>query len=179
MGTVLLMSFIAVLLLFLGLAALQPGEFTLSRSILVHASPENCYRLVENFHRWISWSPWESLDPDMVRTYEGPASGAGALYRWSGKKKVGAGTMTLYQCQPPEKLSIQLDFLRPMKATNQIEFTFQSEGWDTRVTWTMRGRKNFFVKALHLVFNMEKMVGPDFEKGLAQLKAAAESQKGK
>jgi hypothetical protein len=115
------------------------------------------------------------MDPAMKRTFEGPAAGAGAMYSWVGNSKVGEGKMTLTASKASENIHIQLDFLKPMKATNQTEFTFKTEGKQTLVTWSMTGTKNFISKIFCLFMNMDKMVGGDFEKGLAELKTVAES----
>ncbi len=157
--------------------AMQSEDFRIARSATIAAAPAEVFPQVNDFHRWEQWSPWAKLDPAMKTTYEGPATGEGSAYSWSGNNKVGAGKMTVLKSQPPERLLIQLDFLRPMKVTNTAEFTFEPKGRSTVVTWTMTGKKNFMAKAFHLVMNMEKLVGPDFEKGLAQLKAVVESPK--
>lgn len=158
-------------------ASLRPNHFKISRSILVSSPAKACFDQVNNFHQWEKWSPWAKLDPNMKTLYEGPDSGEGAVYSWNGAGKVGAGKMTVVKSQPAQLIEIQLDFLRPMKVTNQTLFTFEPEGNGTRVNWSMTGRNNLVAKVFHLLMNMEKMVGPDFEKGLEGIKAAAESEK--
>jgi hypothetical protein len=155
--------------------ALRPPEFRLSRSISIAASPSVVFPHVNDLHQWEPWSPWARLDPNMKQTYEGAPAGTGATYHWVGNKEVGEGKMTITENRPPELIQIQLDFLKPFAATNQTEFTFQPQGNETLVTWTMSGKNNFMAKAAHLVMNIEKRVGSDCEKGLAQLKSVCET----
>ena len=170
------LSVLAVAILaFVVVVALQPSEFKISRSITVAAPPSALFPLVNDFRRWKDWSPWEKMDPAMIRTFEGPSSGEGAAYAWAGNRDVGVGKMTLLKSQPPERINIQLDFLEPMAATDFAEFTFKPEGTGTVVTWTMSGRNNFISKAICLFMNMDTMVGAQFEKGLAELKSLAEA----
>lgn len=157
--------------------ARQPEDFRIARSATIAAAPSAVFPEVDDFHRWDDWSPWARIDPAMKQTYSGPPSGKGSGYQWDGNSKAGAGAMTIVESKPPHRIVIQLEFLRPFKATNTAEFTFEPKGPGTEVTWAMTGKKNFFFKAMHLVMNMDKMVGPDFEKGLAQLKAIAEGKK--
>ena len=130
---------------------------------------------VNDFHHWDAWSPWAKLDPTMKYTYEGAPSGAGAIYTWSGNAKVGEGRMTLIESHPSNLISIKLQFLKPFAATNTAEFTFTPEGDRTAVTWNMTGHNNFLFKAVSLFMNMDKTVGGDFEKGLAQMKSVVEA----
>ena len=160
--------------LFLAVASMQPEDFKLSRSATIRSPPAEVFTYVNDFHKWETWSPWAKMDPNMKTTYLGEAMGAGAAYAWAGDHTVGEGKMTILKSQAPESIVIQLDFLRPMAATNMCEFTFKQEGPGTVVTWSMSGKNNFIAKALHLVMNMDKVVGSDFEKGLAQLKSVAE-----
>lgn len=169
---------IALLMLgavFIIVVRLQPTEFTVTRTAAVSAPPDVVFARVNDFRNWAGWSPWEKMDPAMEKTFEGPASGEGSSYAWSGNKKVGQGKMTLLKSLPPEFIQIRLEFLKPMKATNLAEFTFKPEGQGTTVTWSMSGRNNFVAKAFCLLVNMDKMVGGDFEKGLSQLKSLAEA----
>ncbi len=167
---------LAVVLVVFGIVAnMQPADFKVERSVVVSAPASIVFAQVNDFHKCGAWSPWEKMDPAMKRTFEGPAEGTGAVYSWVGNSKVGEGKMTLTQSKPTELIQIQLDFIKPMKATNQTEFTFTPEGAGTKVTWAMTGKKNFFAKAMCLFMNMDKMVGGDFEKGLAGIKAQAEA----
>ncbi len=147
----------------------------MQRATTIAAPADVVFAQVNDFHNWPVWSPWEKLDPAMKRTHEGAASGVGAVYSWSGNDKAGEGRMTLTESHPSELVGIKLDFIRPFAATNTVNFTFKQTGAQTAVTWTMEGDKNFGAKAFGLFVNIDKMVGDDFERGLAQLKSLAES----
>lgn len=155
--------------------ATRPAEFRLSRSRTIQAPPDVAHSYVSDFHRWQAWSPWEKLDPAMKRDHSGAPSGTGAVYHWAGNRDVGEGRMTITDSQPPRSVTIRLEFLEPFATTNITQFDFAPSGAGTHVTWTMTGRNNFMAKAFSLVMDMEKMVGPDFEKGLANLDAATAS----
>lgn len=164
----------ALILLFVVVVAMQPNDFKVSRSATMAATAEVVFAQVNDFHKWNAWSPWEALDPNMKRTFDGSASGTGAVYAWVGNDKVGEGRMTIAESKPSEKIRIDLEFLKPFESKSTAEFTFAPEGGGTKVTWTMFGKNNFIGKAFCLFMNMDKMVGGDFEKGLAQMKSAAE-----
>jgi hypothetical protein len=132
---------------------------------------------VNDFHNWNAWSPWAKIDPAMKQTYEGAPAGTGAIYSWNGDNKVGEGRMTLKESRPNELIRIKLEFMRPFKAINDAEFAFKPDGNQTMVTWSMSGRKNFMFKAFGLFMSMDKMVGGDFEKGLASMKSIVETRK--
>jgi uncharacterized protein YndB with AHSA1/START domain len=154
-------------------AATKPDDFRIERSTTIKASPEKVSAYVTDFKQWAAWSPWEAKDPAMKRTYSGAATGKGAVYGWEGNKEVGTGRMEILDVQP-QKVTIKLDFLSPFEAHNTAEFTMQAEGDSTKVTWSMFGPANYMTKVMSVVMSMDKMVGPDFEAGLAKLKAAAE-----
>lgn len=170
---------VAVVVIIMGLALLQPNSFAVSRSIVVQAPAEKIYPLVSDFHQWRRWSPWENLDPNMKRTFAGAAGGAGAVYSWEGNDTVGAGRMEIVAAQPAAKVDIKLDFLRPIASQNSTVFELRPEGDGTKVVWTMSGPSSFMTKLMGVFVSMDKMIGPDFEKGLANLKAAAENATGK
>ena len=155
-------------------AAMQPEDFRIQRSTTVKAPPERIYPHIADFRAWGPWSPWEKKDPAMKRTFSGPDSGVGAAYAWEGDKNVGTGKMTILEATAPGKVVIKLEFLKPFEATNTAEFTLQPQGGSTTITWAMTGKNNFLAKLMCVFMNMEKMVGPDFEAGLAGLKAIAE-----
>jgi len=154
----------------------RPGEFSVSRSATIGAPPAKVFPNVNELQKWEAWSPWAKLDPDCKTTFEGPAAGTGAVMRWDGNNKVGKGSMTVTDSRPSELVRFRLDFLKPFKGTNTAEFTFRPESNGTFVNWSMKGTNNFVGKAMSLVMNCEKMVGPQFEKGLAQLKAVSETK---
>lgn len=147
--------------------------YTVQRSAVSTADRATLHALVNDFHRWQEWSPWEGLDPAMERTYDGPPSGTGAIYEWSGNRKAGAGRMEIVS-DTPDRTEIALDFLKPFKSSSTTIFTFDPEGQHTRVTWTMTGKKTLATKVFTLVKSMDSLVGPDFERGLARLTDVAE-----
>ncbi len=160
---------------FLIVVAMRPAEFRISRRALIGAPPPVVFAQVNDFHYWEAWNPWGKIDPAMQQTYEGPASGKGARYAWVGNKEVGEGRMTITESRPSDLILIKLEFLKPFPAVNTTEFTFQPEGDQTLVTWTMTGRHNFMVKAVCLFMNMDRMIGGQFEKGLAAMKSVVET----
>ena len=147
--------------------------FRLARSIVIDAPAAAVFPHINDFHAWAGWSPFEKMDPEVAKTFTGPASGKGAGYAWVGKKS-GSGSMEIIQSDAPSKVVIDLKFTKPMKANNVAEFTFEPEGAGTRVTWAMSGPLTLVSKLMHSVFPMEKMVGPQFEAGLRDLKAISE-----
>ena len=165
-----------VVLIFIGIVCMQPDDFKISRSLAVAASPQKVFDQVNDFHNWQAWSPWVKLDPNAKIKFEGPDAGLGAVFKWSGNQQVGEGSNTITESRPGELIKIKLDFLKPFQATNTAEFTFVPEGQTTIVTWSMYGKNNFVGKAMSLLMNCDKMVGGQFEKGLASLKAVVEAQ---
>ena len=165
----------AVVIIFLGVVAMQPADFRIERSAAIAAPPADVFAQVNDFHNWTAWSPWEKLDPALKKTYSGAAAGGGAVYEWAGNDQVGTGRMTLTDSQPSNLIRIKLEFIKPFEATNTTEFLLTPDGGGTKVTWSMTGNNNFMAKAAGLFMNMEKMVGGDFEKGLAQMKTVAEA----
>ena len=172
-----LLVLIALVAVLAAVVASRPSEFRVQRTAVIAAPPAAVFAQVNDFHRWGAWNPWGKLDPTMKQTYEGPASGTGAIYSWAGNDQVGEGRMTILESSPGESVRIKLEFLKPFAATNQADFTFKGEGAQTSVTWTMSGKKNFIQKAFCMFMDMDKMVGGDFEKGLAQMKAVVEGKK--
>ncbi|MCT7298918.1 SRPBCC family protein [Ralstonia sp. CHL-2022] len=159
----------------LGFAATRPNTFRVQREIDIKAPPEKVFALINDFHRWTAWSPWEKRDPAMKRAYGGPANGKGANYAWDGSREVGAGRMEIVDSTSPSRIQIQLDFLKPFEARNTAEFTLKPAGDVTHVTWAMYGPSPFISKVMGLFFSMDAMIGKDFEAGLANLKSAAQS----
>ncbi|MBI1348043.1 polyketide cyclase [bacterium] len=159
---------------FLTYGAMLPNEYRIQRSTTVHTDPSVVFRQVYNFHNWEKWSPWIHLDPDAVHTFSGPEFGEGAKFAWNGNDKAGEGDMTIVRSQPGEWLDIKLHFVRPMEDTANVNFTFVPTDDGTEVTWTMSGTHNFIGKIICHFMNMDKMLGGDFERGLASLKQASE-----
>jgi len=156
-------------------AAMQPNEYTVTRSTTIAAPPADVFALVNDFHKWDTWSPWAKLDPAMKTSFEGAPAGPGSIYKWVGNSDVGEGRMTILDNKPGEMIRIKLEFIKPFESNSTTEFQFKPEGSGTNVNWTMTGENNLISKAFGLVMGgMDKMVGPDFEKGLVQMKAAAE-----
>jgi hypothetical protein len=148
--------------------------YTVERSVTIDAPLARIYNQIADFHRWVNWSPWEDLDPDLKRTYSGAEKGVGAAYAWSGNRKAGQGRMEITETSEPSKVRIDLQFEKPFKARNEIVITVVREGSDARVTWSMTGQNNLVTKVMGVFKSMDKMIGPDFEKGLARLKATTE-----
>ncbi len=153
----------------------EKGKFELARETTIAAPSERVYALIENFKNWQQWSPWEGLDPDLNREYSGPEAGVGSNYHWSGNRKVGEGNMKITDASSPSRVEIALSFLKPWKAENVTTFDLTEADGATKVVWTMTGVQSFGQRLMGKIFSMEKIVGKDFEKGLAQLKDAAES----
>ncbi|MBB3121337.1 SRPBCC family protein [Pseudoduganella violacea] len=168
------LGLIVILLVILGLAASKPDTFTVQRSATIKAPPEKIVAYLNDFHNWQAWSPWEKLDPKMQRTFEGPQSGKGAVYAWNGNDEVGQGRMEIIDNASPAKVGIKLEFIRPFASQNSSDFSLQPNGDGTQVNWSMSGPMPFVSKLMSVFVSMDKMIGKDFEKGLAQLKTVAE-----
>jgi hypothetical protein len=162
-------------ILFLIVAARQPANFCVTRSGAISAPASIVFDQVNDLHKWEAWSPWAKLDPNATNSFEGPSSGVGAAMSWSGNNKVGVGRMTITESSPHDLIRFKLEFMKPFKATNTAEFTFKSDDNQTRVTWTMSGTNNFMGKAMSLIMNCDKMVGGQFEQGLAAMKSVVEA----
>lgn len=158
----------------LGFAATRPDTFRIERRASIKAPPDKIFPLIDDFHRWGAWSPWEKLDPEMKRTYSGAESGPGAVYEWAGNSEVGKGRMEILETSPPSRVTIKLDFLEPFEGHSTAEFTLAPEGDATNVTWAMFGSNSYFEKVIGVFLSMDSMVGKDFEKGLADMKRVAE-----
>jgi uncharacterized protein YndB with AHSA1/START domain len=169
---------IAVLVLIVGVlvfAATRPDSFRVQRTASIKAPPEKVFALINDLKGWNAWSPYEKKDPAMKRTLSGAPTGKGATYEWSGNKDVGKGRMEITDAAPPSKVLIKLDFIEPFEAHNTAQFDLQARGDMTDVTWAIYGPSPFVTKLMGLFFNMDTMIGRDFETGLANLKAVAES----
>jgi hypothetical protein len=162
---------IAVVLI---LAASKPATFRVERAIDVKAPPEKIFALINDFHQWVSWSPYENKDPAMKRSYSGAESGKGAVYGWEGNGQVGAGRMEILEESIPSKILIKLDFFKPFEGHNTAEFTMLPQGGATHLSWVMRGPAPFISKLMQVFMNLDHMIGKDFETGLANLKKLTE-----
>jgi hypothetical protein len=155
-------------------AAAKPDSFGVQRATTIKAPPEKIFALVNDLQQWRTWSPYENKDPAMKRTFTGPPAGKGAAYAWEGNKEVGQGRMEISGTTPPNLVTIQLDFVKPFEGHNRVDFKIEPQGDATQVTWAMNGPAPYITKLMGTFFDMDKMIGKDFEVGLANLKAAAE-----
>ena len=171
-----LLGLVVLLALFLVFVATRPAEFSITRAAVIPASPEAVFAFVNDFHLWERWSPWAKMDPNCKNTFTGAASGVGAQFGWSGNNQVGEGHMTITASRPARRIELDLIFSRPMKATNLTVFQFEPAPQGTRVTWTMSGRNGFVGKLFGVIINCDKMVGGQFEQGLANLTTAVSNR---
>ena len=156
------------------LAATKPTTLRVQRSVSINAPPERIFSLISDFHQWVTWSPYEQKDPAMKRTYSGTERGRGAVYAWDGDKNVGSGRMEILDVSAPSKIVIKLDFFKPFEGHNTAEFTMLPQGDGTHVTWLMHGPANFMSRLIQVFMNLDKLIGKDFEAGLANLKTITE-----
>jgi ribosome-associated toxin RatA of RatAB toxin-antitoxin module len=169
-----LLGLAAVVVIFVLVVATRPNTFSLSRSIVINAPASAAFAVVNDLHRWDEWSPWSKRDPQMKKEFSGAASGVGASYAWDGNKEVGKGHQTIVESKPNESVKIDLVFEAPFAGQNTVVFSFVPEGQGTKATWSMSGPSNFISKFFVMTGMMDKMVGKDFDEGLASLKALAE-----
>lgn len=163
---------------FAGYVATLPDAYQLARSTVIAAPPETVFANLEDFRRWEAWSPWAKRDPTAKATFTGEPKGQGAVFGWAGNGDVGEGRMTITQSRPTTGLNIKLDFIKPFPNSSDVVFLLKPESGGTKVTWSMSGRQTFFEKAVCALFGgLERMVGPDYEQGLANLKAVSEGKK--
>ncbi|HVP67647.1 MAG TPA: SRPBCC family protein [Anaeromyxobacteraceae bacterium] len=174
-----LFAVVGVVVLFGAYVATRPSAYRIERSAPVAAPPEVVYAQIADFHRWKDWSPWAHLDPKMRDTLGGAPAGLGAVYEWSGNDKVGEGRMTIVGARPNEEVDIRLEFLKPWSQTSRTEFRLKPEAGGTRVTWAMSGENDFVGKAYGVFVDMDRIVGRDFEKGLASLRTVSEDASAK
>jgi uncharacterized protein YndB with AHSA1/START domain len=171
---IIIIAIVLVVVVVLILALAKPDTLRVQRSTTVKAPPEKIFPLINDFHQWGNWSPYEHKDPAMKRSYSGAASGKGAVYGWEGNKNVGSGRMEILDASAPSKIVINLDFFTPFEGHNTAEFTMLPQGDATNVTWLMHGRAPFMSKVMQVFINMDNMIGKDFEIGLANLKNITE-----
>ncbi len=171
-----LVTLAAAAVVLIVVVAKQPPRFRVARSAVISAPPEQVFGQVNDLHNWEAWSPWLRLDPSARTVYEGPSVGPGAIFTWSGNSNVGEGRMTITESRPHQLVRLRLDFKRPFASSSTAEFAFAPDGERTVVTWSMSGEKNLLAKALHLVMDMDTMIGGKFDEGLAQMKAIAEAR---
>jgi uncharacterized protein YndB with AHSA1/START domain len=170
-----LLALAAVIVLVLIVAAFQPDDFRVMRSTTISAPASVVFAQVNDFHKWESWSPWEKADPAIRKTFTGAPAGTGAVYSWAGNRNVGEGRCTITESRPDELIRIRLDFIKPFASVCTTEYTFKAEGRGTTVTWSMAGPQHFVSKVMCLFVSMDKMIGSQFELGLANLKTVSET----
>ena len=169
-----LIGLAAVVVAILVIAALRPAHFRIERSVTIVASPADVFPLVNNLQKAQAWSPWVKYDPAAKFAFEGPAAGVGASGTWSGNNKIGEGRQTIVASRPNELIRLKLDFIRPFESTCDAEFLFKAQGKQTVVTWAMMGENNLLFRVVCLFMNQDKMIGGEFEQGLANLKTLVE-----
>lgn len=170
----LLIGIVLLIAAFLVVVWFQPDNYRLTRSTTIMAPAEAVFARVNDLRQWDDWSPWAKLDPNAKVSFEGPPAGRSAMFHWSGNSKIGAGTMTITDSKPNERVATRTDFVKPFEGTSDAEFIFSGTGNQTSVIWTMTGKQDFIAKAMCLFMPMETMLGPEFEKGLAALKDVSE-----
>ena len=162
---------IAVIVIY---AASKPDDFHVERSVSIHASAPKIFALINDFHLWNDWTPYNK-DPNMQKTYSGSALGVGAHYAWEGNKDVGKGEITIRTSTPSQRIEFDLHMIEPFEGHNLAAFTLTPDGANTKVTWSLDDKQKLLVKVMSLFMDMDKMIGKDFEVGLAQLKVLAEN----
>jgi len=170
-----LIAVAVIIIVFLIIVAMQPGEFRVTRSANITAPQAAVFDQVNDLHKFEKWNPWGKIDPAMKVSYEGAATGVGSVYKWAGNNEVGEGRMIITESRPSDLVRIKLEFLKPFASVADTEFTFKPQGNQTAVTWNMSGKNNFMAKAMCLFMSMDKMIGSQFEKGLADMKAIVEA----
>lgn len=155
-------------------AATRPDTFRVQRQTMIKASPGKIFGYINDFHNWAAWSPWEKMDPALQRSFSGAPSGKGSVYEWMGNRKVGQGRMEIVESLPSSTILIKLDFIKPFEGHNMAEFTLAAQEDMTLVTWAMYGPSPYITKLMGLFFNMDALIGKDFEAGLATMKMRAE-----
>ena len=168
-----LASILVLIAIFLIFAVTRPADFRVERSARLSASPAALFEHVNNHRKFAVWNPFMKLDPNVKNTYSGPESGVGAVCSWEGNRDVGAGSCTIIESKPGELVRCRMDWKRPMEGTATVDFTFRPAGDKTVVTWAMYGKNNFMGKVMSVFMDCDKMCGPQFEKGLADLGTVA------
>src|SRR3977135_580199 len=170
-SAVILAIAIAIVLI---LALTKPDTFRVQRATSIKAPSDKIFPLINDFHQWVTWSPYEKKDPELKRTYSGAESGKGAVYAWDGNNNVGSGRMEILETSAPPKIRIKRDFFKPFEGHNTAEFTMLPQGDATSVTWLMQGPARFMTRVMQVFINLDNMIGKDFEVGLANLKKLTE-----
>ncbi len=167
---------VLVLLAAVAYIATRPEDFRIERTARIGAPPDVVFSIINDLRQWSRWSPYDKRDPNMKKTFDGPSTGPGASYAWNGNNQVGEGRLTILESKPGELVSMTLEFSRPFKCKNQVNFKLVPSEGGTRMSWIMDGKNNFMAKAMSVVMNMDKMVGKDFEQGLANLDGVLQAE---
>jgi len=175
MITIIVIGLAVVVLAILGLAATKPSVMRIERSARIDAAPGRVFPLINDLRKWQVWSPWERLDPAMQRAYGGAEAGPGAFYEWEGNKKAGKGRMQIAESTAPSRVTIDLHFIQPFENRGRVDFLLRDTTGGTDVTWAMESPSSFMTKVMCVFVNMDRLVGRDFEAGLARLKEVAEA----
>ena len=175
MLTTILVVLVVIIAMILLLAMSKPNSYHVERSATIQAPPDRIFNLINDFHNWPKWSPWEKLDPAMKKDMGGPPAGIGSYYGWEGNSKAGKGRMEITESDPPRRVKLDLNFIKPIKSNNVTTFDLEPKDSGTNVHWTMDGPSPMMAKVMTLFISMDKLVGRDFEEGLANLKRAAEA----
>lgn len=172
-----LIGFVSAMSAFLTYVAMQPAAYTVTRSAVMAAPPAAVFPHIDDFRKWNAWSPWAGKDPNARTVYSDPAAGVGATFAWSGNKEIGEGRMTIVDSKPAERVAIRLDLVKPHQGSSGVVLALTPEGSGTRVTWTLNGENGFFDRAVLMMvgIKLDEMIGADYEKGLANLKAVVEA----
>jgi hypothetical protein len=177
MWTTILIVVVLVLAGFLLYVLTRPNELRVERKGRMRARPEQLFEELNDLRRWVGWSPWERLDPAMVKTHSGAERGVGAIYSWKGNAKVGEGRMEILESSPPTLVRIKLDFIKPFPSSNTTTFTLAPQGEFTEMTWAMRGPAGFMTKLMCVFMDLDQAIGKDFERGIANLREVVEEGK--
>jgi hypothetical protein len=169
-----LIGLVVLLAGFFGFAAMQPDSYSVTRKIQIDAPPSAVFSQINSLKKFGEWSPWDKLDPAMKKSWTGPEAGVGQSYAWEGNDKVGKGKMSITQSEPDKKVAYALEFIEPFPSTAQTDLAISGTAAPVTVEWTMTGKQNLMGKAMGVFMNMDKMIGKDFEKGLAELKTVSE-----
>jgi uncharacterized protein YndB with AHSA1/START domain len=172
-SAIIVVVLIAALLVY---AATRPDTFRVQRTANINAPPEKIFALINDLHGWDAWSPYEKKDPLMKRTYSGAVQGTGAVYAWEGNREVGTGRIEITESTSPSRVLLNLHMIKPFEGYSVVEFTLEPVGGSTKVTWSIRGAMPFFSRVVGLFINMDRMMGRDFDTGLANLKTAVEKK---
>ncbi len=177
MAKKILITLAVLLVALLVVVATRPDHYTVKRTVAIQAPAAKVFAMLADLHVWSQWSPWERLDPAMKKTWSGATTGVGAIYEWAGNDQVGKGRIAILEVVPDKLVRIKLEFVEPWQTISEVQFNLSVQGEQTAVDWVMQGRAGSLGhKAMGLLMDMDKMVGDDFERGLADLKALAEKQ---